>query len=148
MPMHGRVGTPAAMLRFVLAALCVAAGAWPALAAAGPGAGSPAPDGAGNFEVLGVAFRNRSLGLDRAFMQLGHQCSPKPRAHSSEAGSGPHGRDRAAAAAEAAAPRSAVARYTPNRQWPVEATAGRTALVMAIGGPVQRFMRVMQVSLS
>lgn len=105
------------------------------------------PDPASDFEVLGVAFRNRSLGLDAAFAELGHQCSPKPGGVAVSHFGGPHGRQRGAAARQGGnrAERGRVLSYTPNRQWPVDATASRTALVMAVGSPAQRFTERMQV---
>ncbi len=85
------------------------------------------PSGSLDFEIEGILFHNRSLGLDRAFDVLGHQCSsgqmqPQPPA------------DRMT--------------YTPNRHWPANAKAARTALVVAIGGPPQRFQQHMQVRAS
>lgn len=74
------------------------------------------------FEVEGVVFHNKSLGLDRSFDVLGHQCSP--------------GRP---------AQPDARLTYTPNRRWPSDARHGRTALVVLIGGPLQRFADRMKV---
>ena len=82
------------------------------------------PSSSLDFEVEGVDFRNRSLGLDRGFDVLGHQCSP--------------GRVEPPAPADRRT-------YTPNRRWPSDAKHGRTALVVLVGGPPQRFQQRMEV---
>ena len=103
------------------------------------------PDPAANFEVLGIPFRNRSLGLDNAFAELGHQCSRKPGGVHISQFTGPHGRQRVATARQGKVEHGKVLSYTPNRLWPMDSTASRTALVMALGGPVQRFTEHMRV---
>ncbi len=124
---HGAVQAPAklpaSMIRLacLLGMLCWRAAAGPAnVSVSAPGHPSTNLD----FEVDGVVFRNRSLGLDRVFDALGHQCSP--------------GRPQPPAPADRLT-------YTPNRRWPSDAKHGRTALVVVVGGPPQRFLQRMEV---
>ncbi|CAL8469592.1 g9133 [Coccomyxa elongata] len=109
----------------VACALCLLF--WQPAASQASASGRPpgTPSGSLDFEIEGILFHNRSLGLDHAFDVLGHQCSsgrmqPQPLA------------DRMT--------------YTPNRHWPANAKAARTALVVAIGGPPQRFQQHMEAS--
>lgn len=111
------------MLTAALLALCISA----QLAACAPSASSShfQPSSELDFEIDGILFHNKSLGMDRHFDVLGHQCSPgKP-----------------------PLPEDGTVRYTPNRVWPTHAKDGRAALVVALGGPLERFLKNMEVSL-
>lgn len=115
------------MLASVSLALCITARCVASVSASNafiPPALQHPPSTDLDFEVEGALFHNKSLGLDRHFDVIGHQCSPgKPRI-----------------------PEDSSVLYTPNRLWPTHPRESRAAMVVAIGGPLERFLKRMLVS--